>query len=122
MLQEWMEEFNREEIRAIQGLGQYRLTQEYQTFGVDPATWNKWGKEHRIERVNLFRQYSLSAFDAYEKPKNAGLKTTPRTNKRSSRLPEPELFEERVEVPSKLRIDAPSKESPILLNKGLSKS
>ena len=40
VLQEWMEEFSREEIRVIQGLGKYRLAQEYQTFAVDPATWN----------------------------------------------------------------------------------
>ena len=38
MLQKWMEEFNREEIRAAQGLGKYNLAQEHQTFAVDPAT------------------------------------------------------------------------------------
>ena len=46
LLQKWMEEFNREEIRAVQGLGKYHLAQEHQTFAVDPATWDKWGKEH----------------------------------------------------------------------------
>ena len=45
LLQKWMEEFNREEIRAVQGLGKYHLAQEHQTFAVDPATWDKWGKE-----------------------------------------------------------------------------
>ena len=33
-----MEEFNREEIRAVQGLGKYHLAQEHQTFAVDPTT------------------------------------------------------------------------------------
>ena len=46
LLQKWMEEFNREEIRAVQGLGKYHLAQEHQTFAVDPATWDKRGKEH----------------------------------------------------------------------------
>ena len=122
MLQKWMGEFNRQEIRAVQGLGKYHLAQEHQTFAVDPATWDKWGKERPIERINLFHQYSPSAFDTYEKPKYAFLKTTPRANKRRAILPETELFEKRVEVPLKLKIDAPSKVSPVLLNKVLSKS
>ena len=63
MLQKWMGEFNRQEIRAVQGLGKYHLAQEHQTFAVDPATWDKWGKERSIERINLFHQYSPSAFD-----------------------------------------------------------
>lgn len=117
-----MDEFNREEIRAMESLGKYRFAEEYQIFAVDHATWNKWGKERRIEWVNLFRQYSPSAFDAYEKSKNAGLKTTPRTNKRRVWLPEPELLEQRVEVPWKLKADAPWNVSPILLNKGVCKS
>ena len=117
-----MEGFNREEIRAMEGLGKYRFTQEYQIFAVDHATWNKWGKERQIEWVNLFRKYSPSAFDAYEKSKNAGLKTTPRTNKRRVWLPEPELLEQRVEVPSKLKFDAEWNVSPILLNKGVCES
>ena len=71
MLQKWMEEFNKEETRAVQGLGKYHLAQEHQTFAADPATWDKWGEEPRIERVNLFHQSSPFAFDDYEKPKNA---------------------------------------------------
>ena len=78
LLQKWMEEFKREEIRAVQGLGKYHLAQEHQTFAIDPATCDKWGKERWIERINLFHQYSTSALDAYEKPKNAFSKTTPR--------------------------------------------
>ena len=41
LLQKWMEEFNREEIRAVQGLGKYHLAQEHQTFAIDPATCDK---------------------------------------------------------------------------------
>ena len=40
-----MEEFNREEIRAVQGLSKYHLAQEHQNFAVHPVTCDKWGKE-----------------------------------------------------------------------------
>ena len=122
ILQKWMEKFNREEIRAVQGLGKYHLAQEHQTLAADPATWDKRGKQRQIEKINLFHQYSPSAFDAYKKPKNAFLETTPWVNKRRARLPELQLFEKRVEVSLKLKIDVPSKVSPVLLNKRLSKS
>ena len=41
LLQKWMEEFKREEIRAVQDLGKYHLAQEHQTFAIDPATCDK---------------------------------------------------------------------------------
>ena len=33
-----MDEFNREEIRAMESLGKYRFAEEYQIFVVDHAT------------------------------------------------------------------------------------
>ena len=43
-LQNWIENFH-EEVRALRGLGKYRLSPGYESFFVDPCKWNTWSVE-----------------------------------------------------------------------------
>ena len=64
LLQKWMEEFNREEIRAVQGLGKYHLAQEHQTFAVDPATGINGGRSAELKELT----YSINTHHLLSAP------------------------------------------------------
>ena len=44
-LQNWIKDFHEEEVRALRGLGKYRLSPGYESFFVDPCKWNTWSVE-----------------------------------------------------------------------------
>ena len=95
-LQKWSEEFYVEEIRAIRGLGKYRLAPGYDHFQVEPTKWSRWGPERQSQHIKAFREFVPKSYDSYKKPASAGHKTSPKSNKRRAELPEPELFADRV--------------------------
>ena len=91
-LNTWAKDFYPEEVRAIRGLGKYRLAPGYDRFQVDPMRWNRCGPERQAQHLESFRKFIPSSCDTYAKPKSAGLKSTPKSKKRRADLPEPELF------------------------------
>ena len=93
-LQQWVLEFHTEESRALRGLGKYRLSPGFDQFTVEPTKWNQWSLQRQEEHLKQFRSYIPSSYNAYTKPKVAGLKSTP-GNSRRARQPEPELFRDR---------------------------
>ena len=46
-----------------------------------------------------FRKFIPSSYDTCAKPKSAGLKSAPKSQKRRADLPEPELFVDRISPP-----------------------
>ncbi len=99
-LKEWAEEhFFAECTRAIRGLGKYRLAPDYDQFNVDPVQWNIWSINRQEQHLNAFYDFVPRSYNQYRKPKSAGLKASATgSQKRRARLPEPELFHERVPV------------------------
>ena len=95
-LKKWIETYFKEARRAVRGIGKYRLSPEFSSFYVDPAIWAQWSEERRNQHFKAFLQ-SAQAPMTYEKPNLAGRKPGNSGNqKRRARLPEPELFEERI--------------------------
>lgn len=97
-LHRWVEDFYREEERAIQQLGKYRLAPGFSHFEVDPVRWNRWGPSRQAQHLQSFRDFVARSFDTYIKPKSAGLKTTPNSKKKRAELQEPQLFADRISV------------------------
>ena len=94
-LQNWAQDFFNEEVRAVRGLGKYRLALGYDHFLVDPIKWNRWGLERQAQHISSFRQFIAKSYDSYSKPSSAGHKASPAGTKRRAELPEPELFGDR---------------------------
>ena len=95
-LKKWIETYFKEAKRAVIGIGKYRLSPVFSSFYVDPAIWVQWSEERRNQHFKAFVQ-SAQSLMTYEKPNLAGRKPGNSGNqKRRARLPEPELFEERI--------------------------
>ena len=95
-LKKWIETYFKEAKRAVIGIGKYRLSPVFSSFYVDPAIWLQWSEERRNQHFKAFVQ-SAQSLMTYEKPNLAGRKPGNSGNqKRRARLPEPELFEERI--------------------------
>ena len=114
-LKTWAEDFYLEEVRAIRGLGKYRLAPGYDRFQVDPVRWNRWGPERQAQHLESFRKFIPSSYDTYAKPKSAGLKSTPKSQKRRADLPEPELFVDRISPPPSKKF--PTAVTPLRISK-----
>eukprot|EP00794_Sanderia_malayensis_P004341 gene4341-4918_t len=99
-LKEWAEEhFFAEYIRAIRGLGKYRLAPDYRQFYVDPVQWNRWSVNRQEQHLSAFYEFVPRSYNQYQKPKSAGLNASATgAQKRRARLPELELFHDRVPV------------------------
>ncbi len=99
-LKQWAEEnFFAECARAIRGLGKYRLAKDYVKFYVDPVQWNRWSVSRQEQHLKAFFEFVPKAYDQYQKPKNAGQKSSATgAQKRRARLPEPELFHDRASI------------------------
>ncbi len=97
-LKSWSEEFYLEEIRALRGIGKYRLATGYESFFVNPVLWNRWSPERQSQHVSKFREFVPKSYDTYTKAQSAGQKPSGKSNKRRAVLPEPEIFAERITV------------------------
>ena len=100
-LQNWIEDFH-EEVRALRGLGKYRLSPGYESYYVNPCKWNTWSVERQNFNVKKYAQFNPRSYDACWKPVLAGLKKAPK--KRRVREPEADLFVDILEewIPKKV--------------------
>lgn len=98
-LNTWAEDLYLEEVRAIRGLGKYCLAPGYDRFQEDPVRWNRSGPERQAQHLESFRKFIPSSYKTYAKPKSAGLKSVPNSQKRRADLPKPELFVGRISPP-----------------------
>lgn len=108
VLQKWSRDFEYEEIRAIRGIGKYRLAPGFDQFFIEQLKWNQWGPERQTEHIKKFRRFIPAMYDTYKKPNKAGLKSSRKSKSARTRLPSPELFEERNPVPTKKACVTPS--------------
>ena len=101
-LQNWIEDFHEEEVRALRGLGKYRLSAGCETFFVDPCKWNTWSVERQNSHVKKYAQFNPRSYDTYRKLVLASLKKAPK--KRRAREPEADLFVDRLveSIPKKV--------------------
>ena len=101
-LQNWIEDFYEEEVRALKDLGKHRLSPGYESFYVDPCKWNTWSVKRQNSHVKKYAQFNPRSYDPYRKPVLAGLKKVPK--KRRAREPEADLFIDRLEesIPKKV--------------------
>ena len=60
-------------MRAVRGIGKYRLSPEFSSFYLDPAIWVQWSEERRNQYFKAFIQ-SAQAPMTYKKPNLAGRK------------------------------------------------
>ena len=73
-LQEWVTNYRSEAIKALRGMGKYRLAPGYEQFAVDPTKWFRWGAERQQQHCNAFFSYTPGISEAFQWPANAGLK------------------------------------------------
>jgi len=93
----WAASYYTEARKAIRGIGKYRLSTAYQHFFVEPAMWVQWSEERRNQHFQAYMDGAASNF-AFTKPSSAGRKPdSSGKNQRRSRLPEPEVFSDRIE-------------------------
>ena len=59
-LKEWQASYRSEAVRAIRGIGKYRLAPTYQQFGVDPVRWMQWSVTTGATRHSFLKLYSNS--------------------------------------------------------------
>ena len=59
-LRNWIEDSHEEEVRALRGLGKYRLPPGYERFYVDPCKWNTWSAERQNSHA---KKYAYSTLD-----------------------------------------------------------
>lgn len=95
VLRQWCDEFYNEAVRAIRGLGKYRLANGYDEFFVEPTKWSVWSPIRRQQHVDMFLDFKPTQSQLFQKPAAAGLKKAPRSKRRSEKG-EPELFVDRV--------------------------
>ena len=98
----------------MRGLGKYRLAPGFDSFLVEPTKWNKMSVENQEKHVKKFLNFKPSSYNSYMKSKTIGLKSSPRPKR--SRQPEPELFNDRIDLLSK-EIPEKSMVSPVRLKK-----
>ena len=91
-LKQWVLGFHTEESRALRSLGKYRLSPGFDQFTVEPTKWNQWSLQRQEEHLKQFRSYIPSSYNAYTKPKVAGLKSEILEEQDN---PKPELFRDR---------------------------
>ena len=94
-LQSWIEDFHEEEVRALRGLGKYRLSPGYESFYVGPCKWNTSSVEQQNSHVKKYAQFKPRSYDAYRKPVLADLKKAPKKCRATE--PEAGLFADRLE-------------------------
>ena len=56
-LQNWIEDFHEEEVRALRGLGKHRLSPGYESFYVDSCKWNTCRVEQQNSHVKKYAQF-----------------------------------------------------------------
>ena len=96
LLKEWVNSYRTEAVRAVRGLGKYRLAPGYQQFAVDPVRWMRWSVDRQEQHCSVFFNYIPTVSETFQKPMNAGLKC--KVPKKRRRDPEePELFLDRIE-------------------------
>ena len=96
LLKEWVNSYRTEAVRAVRGLGKYRLAPGYQQFAVDPVRWMRWSVDRQEQHCSVFFNYIPTVSETFQKPLNAGLKC--KVPKKRRRDPEePELFLDRIE-------------------------
>ena len=93
-LVDWINEFNTELVRALRGMGRYRLAVGYQDFFVEPVKWNQWRPDRRQKHVDKFLKFRPTEIQCYRKPLSAGLKKEPRPKRRIEKG-EAEIFIDR---------------------------
>ena len=59
-LRNLIEDSHEEEVRAMKGLGKYRLPPGYESFYVDPSKWNTFSVERQNSHV---KKYASSTLD-----------------------------------------------------------
>ena len=74
ILEEWAEEFRTEAIRAMRGLGKYRLANAYLHFFVSPEVWDRWSVIRKQNHIQEFFAFNPTQSQRYSKPLSAGLK------------------------------------------------
>lgn len=112
LLRDFVDQYYSEAVRALRGIGKYRLANGYEHFIVQPITWDRWSLQRQQQHINTFLQFVPSQTQLFVKPKNAGLKSTPPAKHRRARLPEVELFSSRFdELQEKQQV------SPIVLSR-----
>lgn len=94
-LSEWVAEFYKEAVRALRGVGRYRLAVGYEQFFVEHVKWNQWSPVRRQQHVDVFMKFIPKSAQLYKKPSVAGLKKAPRESRRVEN-PEPALFMNRI--------------------------
>eukprot|EP00794_Sanderia_malayensis_P013682 gene13682-biopygen10980 len=113
---QWVEEFYTESVRALRGLGRYRLANGYETFFVEPTKWNQWSPQRRQQHADQFFAFIPSQSQCYRKPASAGLKKPPKVPRRVS-MQEPEIFIDRTITTMPQPASKVQKVTPIKLKK-----
>ena len=96
-LKEWQASYHSEAVRAIRGIGKYRLAPAYQQFSVDPVHWMQWSVTRQEQHVTAFLNYIPTPSETFTRPKNAGSKAEAPSKRRRDQN-EPELFFDSLDV------------------------
>ena len=91
VLREWVASYRSEAIKAIRGIGKYRLAPGYDQFYVDLIRYLRWSSERKREHAEIFFAYVPACSENFSRPSNAGLKCNPNKKRRRDQN-EPEVF------------------------------
>lgn len=94
MLKEWSESYYHEAVRAVRGIGKYRLAPDFQTFAIDPVRWIRWGCDRQEQHLDAFFLFTPEVTWLFKRPANAGQKSTVVKKRRDK--DEPQLFSQRI--------------------------
>lgn len=118
-----MASYRSEAIKALRGIGKYRLAPGYDQFYVDPIRYLRWSSERKREHAEIFFAYVPACSETFSRPSNAGLKSNPNKKRRRDQN-EPEVFCDRFETIQRVsQITAddcdnqPKKVTPIKIHK-----
>ena len=67
-LQSWIEDFHEEEVRALRGLGKYRLSPGYESFYVGSCKWNTSIVQQQNSHVKKYAHSNLDHMMHIENP------------------------------------------------------
>ena len=93
----WVNTYQDESQKALHYIGKYRVANEFVDFRRTPEVWNRYSATKKEEVINAFNKFVPRSYQ-YEKPKSAGYKPNAGKQKRRARLPDPEMFKERIDV------------------------
>eukprot|EP00112_Aurelia_sp_Birch-Aquarium-sp1_P021630 Seg5874.1 transcript_id=Seg5874.1/GoldUCD/mRNA.D3Y31 product="hypothetical protein" protein_id=Seg5874.1/GoldUCD/D3Y31 len=116
-LSQWVEEFYSEAVRALRGVGRYRLADGYEKFFVESSKWNQWSPQRRQQHADQFFSSIPTQSQCYKKPASAGLKKAPRAQRRVEKE-EPQFFLDRTAA---VPVVSNPKVTPIKLKKSATK-